>query len=138
MSQPHLDEHAHSPFSLDVWKRMLPHALVYRAHLIWMGVAGIFLALLDTLFPWMTGKMIDEVTKVGLSQSLRQYGIGYAVMVVMFALSVWVLHLARREDHHRDRLRLTRQGVPQVPGVVLLLLRQTFDRLVTFEVNIGL
>ncbi|HAA57775.1 MAG TPA: ABC transporter ATP-binding protein [Myxococcales bacterium] len=89
MSQPHLDEHAHSPFSLDVWKRMLPHALVYRAHLIWMGVAGIFLALLDTLFPWMTGKMIDEVTKVGLSQSLRQYGIGYAVMVVMFALSVW-------------------------------------------------
>ncbi|TNE45801.1 MAG: ABC transporter ATP-binding protein [Deltaproteobacteria bacterium] len=91
MASEHLmDEDYQGRFDSQVWRRLLTHAAPYKRQLLGLTVSGAYLAGVETLIPYMTGQMIDEASRSGLTQSLYTYGGFYLGLQVTFAFAIWM------------------------------------------------
>lgn len=112
MTDPEVWEEEYSAkMDFSLWRKLLAHAKPYRWHLVAMGVFGCILAIVDTMFPRVTGWVIDDAMKGGdrLGHHLRLYG----VLVIALAVLIWAFinlaglivtglaHDLRRDGFHR-------------------------------------
>ena len=84
------DDDYRGQLDLALWKRIVGHARPYRRQLIGLGLSGLVIAVIDALFPLVTGLLIDEAIADGLTSALLVYGGGYFALLVGFAVCVWV------------------------------------------------
>lgn len=90
MATDHLmDEEYQGRFDSTVWRRLLSHAAPYKRQLMGLTFFGAYLAVVETLLPYLTGTMIDVARKHGLSDSLYTYGGIYFALLVTFAAAIW-------------------------------------------------
>ncbi len=75
---------------LRLWRRILTHAAPYRAALLTMCIAGVFVAGIDVLFPLVTGWLIDEAIENGLTDALYGYGAAYLALVIGLTACIWL------------------------------------------------
>jgi ATP-binding cassette, subfamily B, bacterial len=112
MTDPEVWEEEYSAkMDFSLWRKLLSHAKPYRWHLVAMGVFGCILAIVDTMFPRVTGWVIDDAMQGGdrLGNHLRLYG----VLVIALAVLIWAFinlaglivtglaHDLRRAGFHR-------------------------------------
>ncbi len=74
---------------LALWRRIAGHARPYAGPLAGLGLSGLVIAMVDVLFPLVTGKVIDEASEHGLTAALYAYGVAYAALIVTFSACVW-------------------------------------------------
>ncbi len=91
MSSEHVwEEDYKGKFDPQIWRRILRLARPYRKQLYGLGASGLLLAIIDTLIPILTSRLIDVASKEGLTTSLYTYGGLYALFLTTIALCVWV------------------------------------------------
>ena len=80
-----------------LWRRIALHARPYRRSLAGLAFAGMVIAAVDVLFPFVTARVIDAASEHGLSPALYRYGVLYALLIVSFSACVgWFIVLAGR------------------------------------------
>jgi ATP-binding cassette subfamily B protein len=112
MTEPEVWEEEYAArVDLALWRRLLGHARPYRWHLIAMGLFGCVLAVVDTMFPRVTGWVIDDAAQGG--ERLGHHLWMYAALVAALAILIWsfinlagaivtgLAHDLRRDGFHR-------------------------------------
>jgi len=90
MAPEHFEDDAYKGhLDLALWRRIARHALPYRRELAGLGGAGAIIAVVDVLFPLVTGRVIDQATEHGLTPALYVLGGAYALLIVTFSACVW-------------------------------------------------
>jgi ATP-binding cassette subfamily B protein len=89
-AEPFHDDEFKGSLDLGLWRRIFAHARPYRRELLGLSGAGMVLALVDTFFPFVTGRLIDEATEHGLTEALAWWGVGYLALSVVLAACVWI------------------------------------------------
>ncbi|MFG0329785.1 MAG: ABC transporter ATP-binding protein [Phycisphaerales bacterium] len=84
------DDEYRGRLDLGLWRRIAAHALPYRRQLMVLAIAGFTVAVIDAIFPLVTGVMIDEATTNGATRRLAYFGAGYAALVVVLSGSIWL------------------------------------------------
>jgi ATP-binding cassette subfamily B protein len=75
---------------LALWRRVICHARPYRKRLIALCSAGLCVAVIDVLFPYVTGRLIDVAVEGGLGESLLLYGVAYMALVLGLTACIWL------------------------------------------------
>jgi len=84
------DEHYAGRLDLALWRRFATHAKPYRRHLVGLALSGAIVAGIDSLFPFVTGRLVDEAIGEGLTPTLYAWAGGYAALVIGLSLFVWI------------------------------------------------
>lgn len=87
------DDDYRGQIDLKLWRRIATHARPYRRQLIGLGVAGLIVAMVDALFPLLTGLLIDEAIARGMTPTVYIYIAAYAGLGVVMAACVAVFIL---------------------------------------------
>lgn len=74
---------------LAVWRKILAFARPYRRQLLLLSASGALVAGLDVLFPYLTGRIIDEVKAAGPDARLAAFTSWYGTAIVAFAACVF-------------------------------------------------
>ena len=92
----YLDQDEERVGSLDIklWWNFLQHVRGHRGYAIGMAASGIGLALVETAIPLLIGWMIDEAITSGMTPKLWLLGAGFALLMFLFAGTVWFFILA--------------------------------------------
>ncbi|MCH2145435.1 MAG: ABC transporter ATP-binding protein/permease [Phycisphaerales bacterium] len=88
------DDERSGSIDLRLWWNFLRHLKPYRRWAFAMCGFGFALAIVESLIPPLTGWMIDEAITNGATEDLLMMGIAFAVMMVFFALFVWIFILS--------------------------------------------
>ena len=88
------DDERSGSIDLRLWWNFLRHLKPYRKWAFAMCGFGFALAIVESLIPPLTGWMIDEAITNGATEDLLMMGIAFAVMMVFFALFVWIFILS--------------------------------------------
>lgn len=90
MSLEHWEDDAYKGrLDLALWRRIGRHARPYSRPLAGLAFAGVVIAFVDVMFPFITGRVIDAAGQDGLSAKLYGFGAAYAALIVMFGSCVW-------------------------------------------------
>jgi ATP-binding cassette subfamily B protein len=90
MSFEHFEDDAYKGhLDLPLWRRIARHARPYRRELAGLGGAGAVIAMVDVLFPLVTGRVIDQASEHGLTPTLWILGAAYVLLIVIFSGCVW-------------------------------------------------
>src|SRR6185437_2362139 len=95
MAEDHLqDEDAFQPkLNLALWRRMLPFARPYRWHLLGLSLIAVMCAACDVTLPWVTGRFVDEITRLGAAAKLGGIEILYCGVIVTLGICIWAFIL---------------------------------------------
>jgi ATP-binding cassette subfamily B protein len=95
MAEDHLqDEDAFHPrINLALWRKTLEFARPYRGLLLALSLVAICCALCDITLPWLTGRIVDQITIKGAQAHLRPMAIGYAAVVTVLATCIFTFIL---------------------------------------------
>ena len=88
------DDERSGSLDLRLWMNFIRHLRPYRGWAFAMCGFGFALAIVESLIPPLTGWMIDEAITNGATTKLAWMGGAFAVMMVAFALFVWVFILS--------------------------------------------
>jgi ATP-binding cassette subfamily B protein len=72
-----------------LWRRIAAHAWPYRLQLGLLGGAGLVVAAVDAALPVVTGRLIDAAVAGAAGEQLLAYGLGYGLLLAVFAVCVW-------------------------------------------------
>jgi ATP-binding cassette, subfamily B, bacterial len=89
MTQPATfhDEEFVGRLDLRAWRKVLRHALAYKGSLAGLAGCSMALATMDSVFPLVTGFMVDAA-RANSPRALTRWGAAYFVMVFLFACTV--------------------------------------------------
>ncbi len=95
MSDPmhHDDDQYSGRLDWGLWRRIFAHATPYSRAIVGLTVGGLVVAGVDTLFPLVTAKLIDEATGAGRRESIWLWLAGYGGLALTLALGVWLFIL---------------------------------------------
>src|SRR5436305_14093607 len=88
------DDHAqdedafHPHINLALWRKMLFFARPYRRHLFALSVVAILCASADVILPWLTGRLVDEVTAHGAAARLGRIAAAYFAVITMLGVCI--------------------------------------------------
>src|SRR5436305_8985204 len=88
------DDHAqdedafHPHINLALWRKMLFFARPYRRHLLALSAVAILCATADVILPWLTGRLVDEVTARGAAARLGGIELAYGTVVTMLGVCI--------------------------------------------------
>jgi len=86
MSTHPLDDDFHGKrLNLSLWRRIFAHVRPYRAHVAVLIVTGLAVAAIDSLWPAVSGMIIDEAIETGLTSRLYTT---FALFIGLFAVMV--------------------------------------------------
>ena len=88
------DDERSGSIDLRLWWNFLRHLKPYRRWAFAMCGFGFALAIVESLIPPLTGWMIDEAITNGPTEDLLMMGVAFAVMMLFFALFVWIFILS--------------------------------------------
>jgi ATP-binding cassette subfamily B protein len=74
-----------------LWRRMLRFAVPHRRKIIALLAAGMTISGADMLMPYLTGRIVDEVTAQGAAMQLGHFMLIYGVLVVCFAAFIFTM-----------------------------------------------
>src|SRR5258708_4861909 len=84
------DEDAFQPrINFALWRKMILFARPYRRQMLGLSITAMMCAGCDMMFPWLTGKFIDEVTLRGAGARLWPTAIAYLVVVTTLASCIY-------------------------------------------------
>jgi ATP-binding cassette subfamily B protein len=84
-------------FDPRLWMRILGHTRPFAPEIIAMGGAGLLMAALDAVLPYVTGRLIDSAVTQGVGAHLVWFVAAYAIVVAAMCVDVWVfIELAGR------------------------------------------
>jgi ATP-binding cassette subfamily B protein len=90
MSRPEArEDEYHSRLDIGLWKRILAHARPFRRPLLGLGISGVLMAVADSTLPVVTGRVIDQATKVGPGPGLIRECVLYCAIGVSFGVLVF-------------------------------------------------
>ena len=75
-------------FDWGLWKGLMPYLKPYKKDFIGIFVANVLCALIDVAFPLFQRYAIDSLVGEGRTDGLMLFGISYAALVVLQALTV--------------------------------------------------
>lgn len=78
-------------FDAQLWRRLLTYAKPYKKHLILLALIMMAVGGIDVIFPLMTRYAIDHFVIPGTTEGLRVFALGYAVLVGIQTVNVWML-----------------------------------------------
>ncbi len=78
-----------SDLDLGVWRKLFAYTRPYRRHVGGLVAAAIATAGVDTVFPLVTRRLIDDVVENGLEADLVPYGLTYLSLTAALSLCVW-------------------------------------------------
>ncbi|MGI9013436.1 MAG: ABC transporter ATP-binding protein [Phycisphaerales bacterium] len=84
------DEQYKGQLDFALWKRIAAHTLPYRWHIALLCTAGLIVAAIDTLFPYITGLLIDEAIANGATRHMWVLIILFAALSTLLATGVWI------------------------------------------------
>ena len=85
-----LDEHAPlKAIDLTLWRRIAAHARPYKRPLLGLCVAGLVVAAVDALVPFVIGRLIDVAIAGGGGQAIAGYAAAYMVLMVALATAIY-------------------------------------------------
>ena len=84
------DDERSGAIDVRLWLNFLRHVRPHRRWAMMMCGFGFGLALVETLIPLLTGWMIDEAIESGASERLLWMGGGFAALMLLFAVAVWL------------------------------------------------
>lgn len=89
-ANPLLDEHAPlKSLDLSLWRRIAAHARPYRRPLTGLCVAGLVVAAVDALVPFVSGRLIDAAIAGQGGQVVAGYALGYLALLIAISVSVY-------------------------------------------------
>jgi ATP-binding cassette subfamily B protein len=84
------DEDAFQPhINFALWRKTLMFARPYRKHLLALSVVAILCAAADVLLPWLTGRLVDEITSHGRSARLAGIEATYCAIIIGLAICIF-------------------------------------------------
>src|SRR5262249_45343859 len=93
MADDHLhDEDAFQPhINFALWRKTLAFARPYRRHLLALSAVAILCAAADVLLPWLTGRLVDEITAShGHTARLASIEASYVAIIVGLAICIFI------------------------------------------------
>jgi ATP-binding cassette, subfamily B, bacterial len=86
--QLHDEDAFHPHINLALWRKMMLFARPYRRHLLALSVVAILCAAADVILPWLTGRLVDEVTARGAAARLGRIAVAYGVVITMLGVCI--------------------------------------------------
>ena len=74
-----------------LWRKMLNFAVPHKGKIFGLLAAGMTISLADMLLPYLTGRIVDEVTLRGASARLGKFILAYAALVACFASFIFTM-----------------------------------------------
>jgi ATP-binding cassette subfamily B protein len=74
-----------------LWRRMLKFAVPHRRKIFSLLAAGIMISCADMVMPYLTGRIVDEVTARGASARLGHFMVEYGVLLVCFPAFIFTM-----------------------------------------------
>jgi ATP-binding cassette subfamily B protein len=84
----HLDEAANR-IDLALWKRLFRYTRPYRGTLALLATLGAATAGIDVAIPYVTGRVVDAVTRDGDAAALVRYAWIYGLLVLALSACIW-------------------------------------------------
>jgi ATP-binding cassette subfamily B protein len=89
-TDPHHDEDAFQPhINWALWRKTLAFAKPYRPHLLGLSVFALLCAASDVLLPWLTGRLVDQVTAHGRAARLATLEATYVAVICVLGASIF-------------------------------------------------
>ncbi|MEO2046366.1 MAG: ABC transporter ATP-binding protein [Pirellulales bacterium] len=86
-NQPAVEKRA-ARLDLRVWWEILQLATDFRWHAVGLAVMAVTIAVCEVLLPYLTGRIIDQVTSSGFNWQLKFLASQYAGIVVLLCLAI--------------------------------------------------
>ena len=101
IAETRLEEDYTKELDWGLWKKLARYARPYKRDVILLSVAGALCAILDTLYPLLMMRIIDDVIENRTAVDVWPYIGAYAGLTLMMCLCVWVfIWLAGRLRTH--------------------------------------
>ncbi len=78
-------------FDFKLWKGLLKYTKPYKKELICLAIVMIVVAGVEAIFPYMTKIAIDNFIVPGITDGIKEFGILYAILVIVLAVCTWFL-----------------------------------------------
>jgi ATP-binding cassette subfamily B protein len=86
----HEEQEYRKRFDWGLWKKLLRYLLPYRRHMVVLGIAVMFLAGIDTIFPLMTKYAVDSFIVPKSLHGMWRFAILFGMLVVIQSTVVWL------------------------------------------------
>ena len=85
----HDEEQDARPFDVGLWRKLFRYTRPYRRAVVRLVLLAIGTAAVDTAFPLVTRRLIDDAVARGRDAAFVAYGIAYLVLTTALCLLVW-------------------------------------------------